>query len=185
MVPCESLQCRISLIGNFVNYHGSLKRAHLTLGHRQSSWWHQTHTCTASFSLDKDVGIFWRSLNRFEYTSLICAIHMKRHHLQVIHRLDMYKCIRHSAVQLYNFFALKVVFFWGGGCYSDTNECTDKVLKYYLKRSRHLVPTNRDWVALWRSFKWLLLYCLRSKHFHALSNENEVECRWEFWIRVM
>ena len=80
------------------------------------------------------------SLNRFEYTLLIRAIHLKRSHVQVLHLNHVQLssctnfCIRRFV--LLGFFAI--------------HELKYKVLKYYVvvKLSHHKVPTNRVSVAL-------------------------------------
>ena len=99
-----------------------------------------------------------------------CTIDLKRRHMQVLHQLNIYTTFNCPVVQIS---ALDVVFV----CFIYTDELRYKVLKYYVvvKHSHYKVS-----VVLWRSLKWLLL---SAKYSHALSNENEVECRCEFWKR--
>ena len=83
-----------------------------------------------------------------------CAKHLKRRHMQVLHRLNICTMFNCPVVQIS---ALGAVFV----CFIYTNEIKYKVLKYcvVVKLSRHNVPTNGFSVAMWRSLKWLLFTC--------------------------
>ena len=139
-----------------------------------SSWWHQTHTCIDSFSLDKIVDMFSMQFESLRVHVPDCAIHLKRSH---VHRSNINNTLNCPFVQISALDIVLVGFIY-------TNELKYKVLKCYVvvKLLRHEVQTNRVSVALWRSLKWLLL---RAKYSYAIFNENEIECRRNFLKHAM